>query len=283
MSGADGKTHELRPPSIKGVMRFWWRAVQAEGELCELKKNEAAIFGSSDAGRSKVAIRAVATLSHQNIKVLTHRDDETYGKTDSKGKIKKSVNDEGFHIGQKLEIRLNLTNEVKLTNGINFDDKMLGWLFKLTILLGGLGGRSRRGYGSIMIVEQAFISINKVIVNIDKLLNNLKPGYYKNERSAIKITKEPEQKEYPYIEKVEIGAQYNSYDELLKQIKKASSDYNDDALGYARNEKRLASPIYVSVVEISNKYHPVVTTLHNNANNKNVASFKKCILERKCE
>ncbi len=26
---ADGKTPELRPPSIKGLMRFWWRAMNA--------------------------------------------------------------------------------------------------------------------------------------------------------------------------------------------------------------------------------------------------------------
>ena len=27
MYGADGKTPELRPASVKGVMRFWWRAI----------------------------------------------------------------------------------------------------------------------------------------------------------------------------------------------------------------------------------------------------------------
>ncbi len=26
LAGADGQTPELRPPSIKGMMRFWWRA-----------------------------------------------------------------------------------------------------------------------------------------------------------------------------------------------------------------------------------------------------------------
>ncbi|OPX29474.1 MAG: type III-B CRISPR module RAMP protein Cmr1 [Candidatus Omnitrophica bacterium 4484_171] len=27
LAGADGRTPELRPPSIKGAMRFWWRAM----------------------------------------------------------------------------------------------------------------------------------------------------------------------------------------------------------------------------------------------------------------
>ncbi len=29
LARADGKTPELRPPSIKGLMRFWWRAMNA--------------------------------------------------------------------------------------------------------------------------------------------------------------------------------------------------------------------------------------------------------------
>ncbi|WP_201721812.1 type III-B CRISPR module RAMP protein Cmr1 [Desulfotomaculum copahuensis] len=30
IAGADGLTPEFRAPSLKGAMRFWWRAVQAE-------------------------------------------------------------------------------------------------------------------------------------------------------------------------------------------------------------------------------------------------------------
>ena len=56
MFGADGKTPELRPASIKGVMRFWWRAIHGNDDIEKLKYDESDIFGSTN-GRSKVNIR----------------------------------------------------------------------------------------------------------------------------------------------------------------------------------------------------------------------------------
>jgi len=57
MYGADGKTTpELRPASIKGVMRFWWRAICGNSNIQELKDIESKFFGSTKR-RSKVNIR----------------------------------------------------------------------------------------------------------------------------------------------------------------------------------------------------------------------------------
>ncbi|PIY11177.1 MAG: type III-B CRISPR module RAMP protein Cmr1 [Flexibacter sp. CG_4_10_14_3_um_filter_32_15] len=56
LSGADGQTPELRPPSIKGALRFWWRAMNGHLSLEELKKQEAMIFGDTS-NRSKIIIR----------------------------------------------------------------------------------------------------------------------------------------------------------------------------------------------------------------------------------
>ena len=56
MYGADGKTPELRPASIKGVMRFWWRAIHGDLPLDKLKKQEDEIFGSTDK-RSSFSIK----------------------------------------------------------------------------------------------------------------------------------------------------------------------------------------------------------------------------------
>ncbi|SHO81241.1 CRISPR-associated RAMP Cmr1 [hydrothermal vent metagenome] len=38
MYGADATIPELRPASIKGVMRFWWRAIHGDLKLDELKE-----------------------------------------------------------------------------------------------------------------------------------------------------------------------------------------------------------------------------------------------------
>ena len=60
LAGADGKTPEIRPPSIKGALRFWWRAMNGHLDLKELKRRETEIFGGAgenEGTRSKVIIR----------------------------------------------------------------------------------------------------------------------------------------------------------------------------------------------------------------------------------
>jgi CRISPR-associated protein Cmr1 len=41
LAGADTGQPELRPPSIKGAMRFWWRAVQRFTSPDDLKRRDA--------------------------------------------------------------------------------------------------------------------------------------------------------------------------------------------------------------------------------------------------
>jgi CRISPR-associated protein Cmr1 len=48
LAGADQNKAEPRAASIKGLLRFWWRALQAEPDLEELRKKENEVFGSSD-------------------------------------------------------------------------------------------------------------------------------------------------------------------------------------------------------------------------------------------
>jgi CRISPR-associated protein Cmr1 len=56
LAGADGTTPELRAPSIKGALRFWWRAMNGHLSLEDLKAKEDEIFGGTD-NRSKVTLR----------------------------------------------------------------------------------------------------------------------------------------------------------------------------------------------------------------------------------
>ena len=47
LNGADGTTPELRAPSIKGALRFWWRAMNGHLTIRELQKREVELFGGS--------------------------------------------------------------------------------------------------------------------------------------------------------------------------------------------------------------------------------------------
>ena len=57
LAGADTDKPEIRPASIKGMLRFWWRALH--GSDPNYKKREAEIFGGTgeNEGRSKVLLR----------------------------------------------------------------------------------------------------------------------------------------------------------------------------------------------------------------------------------
>jgi len=58
MAGADGEHFELRPPSLKGDLRFWWRAYYWGKQtysptIDEIRTEEGNIFGTTDNGGRK--------------------------------------------------------------------------------------------------------------------------------------------------------------------------------------------------------------------------------------
>jgi CRISPR-associated protein Cmr1 len=140
LGGADGTTAELRPPSIKGMMRFWWRALHGDLSIPCLKEKEGKIFGSSDEkiGRSKFNIRvnphnletSDETFSNNKLKYLS------FGTHDPKHNYIKA--------GQKFSIII--TSHYPIHNDI---EKSL----KIMSTFGGLGSKSRNGFGSFKILK----------------------------------------------------------------------------------------------------------------------------------
>ena len=73
LTGADGTTPELRPPSIKGALRFWWRALNGHLPLEELKKREGKIFGDTQ-NRSKITLSVKELdVNRGNHKAIMHK------------------------------------------------------------------------------------------------------------------------------------------------------------------------------------------------------------------
>jgi len=246
MYGADGRTPELRPASIKGVMRFWWRAIHGHLKLKDLKEQEGEIFGDTDK-KSSFSIKVNKTLKTENTNPLPH----------------KKKGDRGYH--QKSGFKVNQTFQIEFL-GKNLD--LIENLFILTTTLGGFGQRNRRGFGSIQIVGSKILSSSKSIKNLIKTIN---PNF--QYKSNI---------EYPYIKQdIQVGKTYKSFQNLLETIGRASHANNCDELGFAKGKNRLASPIYVSVLKFDDKdYRPIITTLNNtkSKNSGKVKEFKKAIL-----
>ncbi len=163
-SSRNGENAELRIASIKGAMRFWWRTLMwsTTNDCEELLKKENRIFGSTDA-QSLVRLRLL-NKSLQNNERKNHQFEEgkligahylAYGVMEafnSKKKQKKAgqINREMIPGGSfEIEVWLYGSN-VKPKEIENIKEQ----LKKVLILLGtvgGIGSKSRKGYGSLTI------------------------------------------------------------------------------------------------------------------------------------
>jgi CRISPR-associated protein Cmr1 len=161
LAGADGQTPELRPASIKGALRFWWRAMHGHLKLEELKKKEDAIFGSAsnDGTKSKLTIRVLGTQPSLSAVPLPYRRKETYG-----GKYKINIldymaygmvqydNNQRRNILVRNYIGTGEIFNLKLTLNSDLSAEILK-AFYLLSEFGGLGAKSRNGYGSFKVIN----------------------------------------------------------------------------------------------------------------------------------
>ena len=140
LAGADGRTPELRPASFRGALRFWLRALLGAhigGDLEELRRQESAVFGSTG-GASPVVVRigarAQPRLAIGDRRPLPHSD---------KRKFSQPAFAENGHFTLILAPRLGQPG---------LPDEGLAALL-LMLNLGGVGKRSRRGFGSLQVVK----------------------------------------------------------------------------------------------------------------------------------
>ena len=267
LGGADGRTPELRAPSIKGVMRFWWRAMNGHLSIEKLRKKEGILFGSSDEkiGSSSFSLRIFDIQPDNNkkgISLTPHHDDEYCSTDASKAcnyrneKCMKAIKREEYFLG-KFTIRVTSRASDKAASIEN--------ILKITTILGGLGKRSRRGFGSIKIedINGSNFTFDYSLNSIFKLLVDIVPNSFKVEDNKIKRAIHAHSNaDYPYIKEIEIGTNCNNYKDLLKVIGKSSHNNNCKHTGFADGPMRFASPIYVSVIEDRGFYKPIITRLH---------------------
>lgn len=268
LGGADPKKAELRVPSIKGALRFWWRAIYAHLSLNVLKEQESKIFGDAGDiyGKSKVHIKICNTLIYNG--------NDRYNPVPHKN-VRFSF--PCFSPGQSFSLKI-------------CGDKKSFDLLKLVSVLGGLGKRSRRGFGSFVIkkIDGIDFCFDYTADNTLKLLDNIQEGVFGlNNGKIIRMTEAHKDGEYAYIKEIEFGdGSSGSYHDILKKIGLSSHNNKSDYTGYAgRGNERFSSPVYVSVVKISDKYRPIITTLNTAFEKRNQnhgidrsSSFKKEIL-----
>jgi CRISPR-associated protein Cmr1 len=244
MSGADGNTPEFRAPSIKGALRYWWRAMNGHLSFEDMKKEEGNIFGDTSQ-RSKIIIQSIEEVR------ITHNITK-----EAKVPHKPFKND-AISKGFQFKIKLALV-ESKI-----FTKAQLESLVFLTFTLGGLGNRSRRGFGSVKIEGYEQGSIDTIFNH----LQNINPHFTKiTEGGVDKIESQFKRANpYPFIKMIELGQPKSNLIQKIADtthvLKQRDAHTYEASLGLASRE-RFASPIYVSIVSTTHGNAPIISTLN---------------------
>lgn len=140
----------VRSQSVKGQLRFWWRSMQSFTSQKELLENETQIWGGGLAGKKCRAKVKVAVTDFKNIQTALVEK-----RCDKNGRPSRiQSNDLAPYV---LFPVLNVDNPLLITQANfkitvtypkTFEDVVLHTL-TLWALFGGIGGRTRRGCGSV--------------------------------------------------------------------------------------------------------------------------------------
>jgi CRISPR-associated protein Cmr1 len=168
LGGAEQQA-DLRLPSFKGVLRFWWRALAWDRvkDVSQLRDEEAALFGSSDerVGQSKVLMRLdrITTIPTALSPPEQLRDGTQvvgsgarylgYGVMEAFASRNKNAV-EGQLTRPCFPAPFTFTVNMLLKAGIKPEQTdEVAQTLKVLGLIGGLGSKSRKGYGSLTLLS----------------------------------------------------------------------------------------------------------------------------------
>ena len=165
LGGSDPKKAEIRVPSIKGALRFWWRALYGNDDLKSMKKREDEIFGSTKQ-KSSFDLQ-INQITDCRPKLSNLPKGNPFIVKSSKGTFKLGIIDylafglRDFKAGyskehipdkNKFEIIFTIKNSMYKNEIEN--------AFKMLVHYGGIGAKSRNGFGSLHVEKLNPIKIN---------------------------------------------------------------------------------------------------------------------------
>jgi CRISPR-associated protein Cmr1 len=157
ISGADQTKAELRVPSIKGALRFWWRALafaRLNGDMAALRSEESTLFGSTS-GQSSVLMKLRCSQLDSIQKGAEYGRLRTrpgalylgYG-------VVEPFDGQRTRAGRLIRPCLTEAQEFDiLVRGSRETLVIVADAFKALGLLGGLGSKARKGYGSLTLTS----------------------------------------------------------------------------------------------------------------------------------
>lgn len=159
LGGCDSQA-ELRGPSIKGALRFWFRFAEGArqgGNLTEVRQAEDRLFGSAGEGTGLFRVRL------RSRPVIFPAKSEEW--SIAMGYLGYGPVGKRSFIAPKQQIEFDFVFTKKATNS---DIQRVYESLWLWTHLGGFGSRARRGWGSLALQEPATGFVPRVIVDGDK-------------------------------------------------------------------------------------------------------------------
>lgn len=163
LSGADPMVAEVRVPSVKGALRFWYRAVDPH-----YRQNETALFGSGGegAGQSRFLIRVKGSSQ-----INTREWEIPQNREGLPGVSYLSFSLKGYPQYILPSNSFELSFYRRRSSDENSEQSDRDWIRLLAALwllghIGGLGSRARRGFGSLSMEVKGDSSLADVITRI---------------------------------------------------------------------------------------------------------------------
>lgn len=257
---------EFRISELKSMMRFWWRAINTFDDLKIMKKKEGGLFGSTTL-KSPLQIRL-----------------DVHGENTMNTAGKESWVNRTSGICPEKNISLIFTYY-----GDKFNQDLMNYyinLLKVSLILGGLGKRSRRGGGALKLVgidkkecdqKDIFVLLKKAFLQLE-IHDDY--DFQDNRITRTNSSKLIDEKSYPFLKKIIIGSKGLNLGDFKQKIRNAMKKTSN--LTYHKNGQRMACPVYLSAYEHSDEHSdllvPIVSILNNTDKSEAYDKYKKIII-----
>ncbi|SDZ03136.1 type III-B CRISPR module RAMP protein Cmr1 [Tindallia californiensis] len=267
-----GKKHkpkyaELREPSVKGIIRYWWRAMQYEEDLKNIIKRETDLFGGTGMGdkqdgrSSRIKIKWLKPERQTaEARVCPHK-----GEKPSTTAIEASARN--YH---KIQMSCYRCDEEKFQEAEPY--------IRLTWMLAGFGQRARRGAGALQLrkiterneQEIKWENTEAFRTALFTVLGELNKDKYFSKGSNPTHLIQWKHKEsdlkgimHPVLHNVWVGKGFENSENVRNRISTAghianSGNGNLQYLGKAMGGRE-ASPLHATVRRFGNQHYPLIS------------------------
>jgi len=253
LNGANTREPDaLRAPSVRGQLRYWFRALEGATKpaLRDLWEAESGLFGSTGQG-SKVSVRF-----YTSSQLMVEEADMLPHKSQSRDRSPQRAIKEGMRFNFDLVTRPGIDVPPRVVNTCQI------WL-----LLGGLGKRSRRMFGSFGVDWTSHVGgLTATPQDYAALIKARLSSRIKAPIPAM-----PNLPDFPTLHpnhsRILVGTRGQDDHEALVRdlfgLLRSDRFRNDErSFGYAMRGRR-SSPLIAQARKIGNKYYPVLTAMRS--------------------